>query len=58
MDYYLEFCASLSLSPFQKSVPKTIVFFYQLIFSGKFRVSGPDPLWIRILESLDTDPQI
>jgi hypothetical protein len=34
MDFYLDFCAMLSISPFENNVPKTLVFFYQLLFSG------------------------
>jgi hypothetical protein len=37
MDFYLDFCAMLTISPFQNNVPKTLVFFYQLLFSGQKR---------------------
>jgi hypothetical protein len=37
MDFYLDFCAMLSISPFQNNVPKTLVFFHQLLFSGQPR---------------------
>jgi hypothetical protein len=37
MDFYLDFCAMLTISPFQNNVPKTLVFFHQLLFSGQLR---------------------